>query len=167
MGVLISEFPPKTPALKHHFPQRNRIIAGLTKGTVVIEAREKSGALITARLALEYGRDVFAVPGSIFSSASYGPHILLREGAELAVEANDILRVYNIEPTSNESTHIPAGTTTLENIILAILEFPLTFELLREKIGVDTPALNAALSMLELKEFVKNIGNRTYIRKKS
>ena len=95
-GAVISEYPPGTIAHPGHFPARNRIINGLCRGVVVVEAAEKSGALITADFALEEGRDVFAVPGSIFSDASKGTHWLIKQGAKLIDNAADILEEYNI-----------------------------------------------------------------------
>lgn len=93
-GAVLSEYPPKTGPSRHHFPVRNRIIAGLSSGTVVVEAGQKSGSLITAGQALETGRDVFAVPGSIFSPMSEGTNQLLREGAKPACRVADILEEY-------------------------------------------------------------------------
>jgi DNA processing protein len=89
-GLLLSEFPPDTPPLARNFPIRNRIIAGMSVATIVVEAASRSGSLITARLATEYGRDVFAVPGSIFSDGSEGCHALLRDGAILCTGASDV-----------------------------------------------------------------------------
>lgn len=96
-GTLLSEFPPSTAPLRQNFPQRNRIISGLTRATLVIEAAKISGALITARYCLEQGRDVLTVPGNIFSESSIGPNQLIRSGAKPILEASDLLAVFNLE----------------------------------------------------------------------
>jgi DNA processing protein len=94
-GLIVSEFPPGTPPLPHHFPMRNRLISGLSLGVVVIEASEKSGSLITASCALEQGRDVMAVPGNVLSGRNKGGHSLLRDGAKIVETADDIVRELN------------------------------------------------------------------------
>ncbi len=99
-GGLITEYPPGTPPLPHHFPERNRLVAGLARVVVVIEASERSGALITARLALDEGREVMAVPGSVFSRLSAGPNGLLRAGAAPVLAPNDILDVLGVSRPS-------------------------------------------------------------------
>jgi DNA processing protein len=97
-GCLVTEYPTGCAPLAHHFPERNRIIAGLCEAVVVVEADERSGALITARLALEEGRDVMAVPGSVFSRLSAGPNGLLRAGATPVLTADDVLGVLGLPP---------------------------------------------------------------------
>ncbi len=97
-GCLVTEYPPGAPPVPHHFPERNRIIAGLVEAVIVVEADERSGALITARLALDEGRDVLAVPGSVFSRLSAGPNGLLRAGAAPVLSVDDVLAVLGLPP---------------------------------------------------------------------
>ncbi|UOE92852.1 DNA-processing protein DprA [Alkalihalobacillus sp. LMS39] len=99
--LLLSEYPAKTKPNKWQFPERNRLISGLSKGTVVVEAKERSGALITADQALEQGKDVFAVPGPIYEQMSLGPNRLIQQGAKLIVEAKDIIEEYENENWEN------------------------------------------------------------------
>ena len=93
-GTLLSEFPPPTPAKKHHFPMRNRIIAGIAKVVIVVEANEKSGALITARFGNNEGRDIYAVPGSIFNPLSMGSNYLISSGAYPFTKIEDFINTY-------------------------------------------------------------------------
>lgn len=116
-GALVTEYPPGTPPLARHFPERNRLIAALARVIVVVEADERSGALVTARLALDEGRDVMAVPGSIFSRLSAGPNGLLRAGASPVVAASDVLEVVGLAARQERNpgepppflAHVPAG----------------------------------------------------------
>ena len=101
-GCTLTEFPPGTPPLKYHFPQRNRLIAGLALGIIVVEAPRKSGAMLTANLAADYNREVFAVPGPVDLDTSRGCHHLLREGAHLVEGANDITRVLGLPATKQD-----------------------------------------------------------------
>jgi DNA processing protein len=116
-GVLVTEYPPGTPPRRYHFPQRNRIISGLAQAVVIVEAAARSGALITARLALEEGREVMAVPGSIFSDQSLGPNALLRMGARPLLTPKDLLD----ELTATGSG--PAGTPTDDEPTAGLLRF--------------------------------------------
>ena len=99
-GALLTEYPPGTPPRRHHFPQRNRILAGLSRAVVVVEAAARSGALITARLANEEGREVIAVPGNIFSELSVGPNTLLRVGARPLLTPRDLFDAIGVEPAA-------------------------------------------------------------------
>jgi DNA processing protein len=115
-GALITEFPPGTPPRKHHFPQRNRLIAGLARVVVVVEATARSGALITARLAVDEGREVFAVPGNILSELSVGPNALLRVGARPMLTPRDVLEAVGVEPLPSPDLQDPPPSELLHHL---------------------------------------------------
>ncbi|PJI95644.1 DNA protecting protein DprA [Acidovorax sp. 69] len=163
-GILVSEYPLGTPPLAANFPKRNRIISGLSQGTLVVEAALASGSLITARMAVEQGREVFAIPGSIHAPQSRGCHALIRQGAKLVESAQDILEELRI-PTladsgSFESTisNTPAVETGTESPLLAALGFdPMGIDALVARTGMDTASLQVALLDLELAGFVARL----------
>lgn len=162
-GIILTEYAPGTPAIKEHFPQRNRILAGLSQGVLVVEARERSGALITARFALEENRDVFAVPGSIFSATSTGPNILIREGARPILSAHDMLEELGID--YNKESHDTIQRSLLsqdEQIVFEQLHNPLSIDNIKIKTGMATAQIMASLSLLELKGAIRNLGQDTY-----
>lgn len=161
-GAVISEYGPGTPAIREHFPQRNRIISGMSRGVLIIEARERSGALITARFALDQNRDVFAVPGSIFSSASRGTHGLIREGATLVTGANDILEEWGIEYNREIIDKADSTLGEKDRMLLELLEEPLTVDALKEKTKLPIHVILASLSVFELKGMIKNLGSDTF-----
>jgi DNA processing protein len=153
-GALVTEYPPGTPPLPHHFPERNRLIAGLSHVVVVVEAAERSGALVTARLALDEGREVMAVPGSVFSRLSAGPNGLLRAGAAPVLSAADVLAVLGVTPplTAGEDEpellrvvprgeavtveHVAAaGSLTVAAALEALLRLELDGRIVREPDG--------------------------------
>jgi len=155
-GALISELPPEHPPEKWTFPQRNRIIAGLSQMTLVIEAPEKSGALITAYLALEYNRDVGAVPGEITSINSSGTNNLIRLGASLIRSSEDILNVLGI----NQGTIMLDNLDKIEKVILQCLAKPQMADEILKATGAPLEVMNQKLSMLELNGIIKNEGGR-------
>jgi DNA processing protein len=117
-GALLTEYPPGTPPRKHHFPERNRLLAGVADAVVVVEAAARSGALVTARLAVDEGREVFAVPGSIFSDLSIGPNTLLRLGARPLLNPNDVLQL--LEVSSRPAAEQPVvGGDALRRLLKA------------------------------------------------
>jgi len=161
-STIISEYAPGTPPMKEHFPLRNRIIAGLSRGVLVAEARERSGALITAHIALEQNRDVFAIPGSIFSPSSTGPNLLIQQGAKLVLKADDILDEWDMQISNKSNTDSDTKLDNNEKTMLKLLEQELTIDDLSEQTKLETPLLMSLLSLLELKGYVRQMGNNTY-----
>lgn len=166
-GLLISEYPLGTPPLAANFPKRNRIIAGLTKGTLVIEAALKSGSLITARLTAEQGKDVFAIPGSIHSTQARGCHALIKQGAKLVESAQDVLEEMKVDcgpafATASVATDMDLesadGLVDTEHTLLAALGFdPVGLDALQARCGLDTANLQAQLMTLELDGLVARL----------
>jgi DNA processing protein len=150
-GALVSEFPLGTPPLAHHFPQRNRLIAGLTQGTLVVEAALASGSLITARQATEMGREVFAIPGSIHAPQSRGCHALIRQGAQLVESVDDILQELRWSPAAAARAGAPdAAPAALDPLLEAMGHDPIGLDALQDRTGLDTARLMARLLELEL-----------------
>ena len=172
-GALITQFPFNRPGDKQSFPIRNRIIAGMTLGTVVVEANLTSGALITANFAVEYGRQVFAVPGRIDSPRSKGCHDLIKKGAKLCEGAEDILSEFEyLFPPSNRPPS-PGETGVLPAIELSPSEQKVYDLLSNEEIGIDdvtrqsglpSSAVSVALLGLEMKRAVKQLPGKLFVR---
>jgi len=162
-GCLISEYPSGTPGSQFSFPQRNRIISGLSLGVLVVEAKEKSGALITAEWARKQRRKVFAVPGPIHSSNSKGPHKLIKQGAKLVEHTNDILKELNLSQSSTRTVLVENERSEEENLILKILkEEALYIDKIIEKTKLPASTIASTLAILEIKGKVRNLGNNVY-----
>ncbi len=163
-GVILSEYPQLTPPATSQFPRRNRILAGVSQATVVIEAGEKSGALITARLAVDYGRDVFALPGQIDSPQASGTLSLVNQGAQLILGVEDLLQklgfVNKPEPLDVAP---PADLNCVEKqVFCELTQEPLGMEFLIEQTQLHTGELSAVLLLLELKGLVRQLPGLRY-----
>lgn len=164
-GAIISDYFPDTPPDAANFPPRNRIIAGLALATVVVEAGEKSGALITATFAAEQGRDVFAVPGPIYAPQSKGTNRLIREGAQPLLSPEDILEALNLKKVDQyKQASLLLPVDELEEKLLTILELePVYIDEIQARAGFPVEKVAAALTMMELKGMVRQIGGMTYM----
>ena len=162
-GVIVSEFPLGTPALAANFPRRNRIISGLSRGVLVVEAAPESGSLITARLAAEQGREVFAIPGSIHSPVARGCHKLIKQGAKLVETAQDILEELGGYASPLMETQ-PAHTAPENNILKALGHDPCDLDDLVERTGMGTDLLLGELLTLELAGLIATLPGGRYQR---
>ena len=172
-GAVITQFPFNRPADKQSFPIRNRIVAGMTLGTVVVEANITSGALITANFATEYGRQVFAVPGRIDSPRSKGCHELIKKGAKLCEGAEDILSEFeylfppsNRPPAPNETGTLPALALSEneQKLVACVGKDETTIDEIIRKSGLPASAASATLLGLELKRVLKQLPGKLYVR---
>jgi DNA processing protein len=170
-GLVLSEFTPGTAALAQNFPRRNRVIAGLARGVLVVEAALRSGSLITARLAAELGRDVFAIPGSIHSPTARGCHRLIKEGAKLVESAQDVLDELRVPAgagkQANPSTSVDVATelSAVQRAVLHAMEHgPIGLDTLAARCSSETGMLTATLLELELAQHVERLPGNRYQR---
>lgn len=179
-GTVITEYPLGSQALKHHFPERNRIISALSKGVLVVEAPKISGALITANYAQTQGKDIFAVPGSIFEDNCKGTNRLIAEGAKIATCAMDIMKEYpkdmarlvpieDYDKKVNNIRHISPDDEKYANlnanekkVILALIESNMHIEDLKRETCIDITSLNSMLPMLEMMGFIRKLPGDNY-----
>lgn len=165
-GAIISEYPPGTMPTKYSFPQRNRIIAGLSFGVLVIEAAEKSGTLITAQCAIDNGREVFAVPQNINSQTSGGTNNLIKNGAHTVTCVEDIIETLNIQETINSVENkikIESLSPTESQIIQHLTKEPIHIDEIIKTSTLPSNLVNSALSMMEMKGIIKNLGGMMFV----
>jgi DNA processing protein len=167
-GLLISEQPPRMPALRHHFVARNRIIAGLSLGVVIVECKSKSGALITADYAADFNRALYAVPGPIYSALSEGPHKLINDGARLIASGIDILDDLGLSlEHSKTSGNMPSNPfNEIETALLKCMQSsPATIDKLTELTNFNATQILGTLTELELRGAVSNLGAEGFLAK--
>ncbi|MEZ5427228.1 MAG: DNA-processing protein DprA [Pyrinomonadaceae bacterium] len=180
-GAVVSQFPLETPPLRENFPYRNRIISGLSYGTLIVEASERSGSLITARLAMEQNREVLAIPGNITSKNSFGTNYLIKSGAKLVQQWQDVAaelpaeiaariwppQIDGEETEPEEKEKLPAGLSQAEKTVLRLLAPDANIHLddLLEKTGLSFGELNNALIGLDLKDVIRILPGNHYARK--
>ena len=164
-GALISDYPPGTQPEAGNFPPRNRIIAGLSKAVVIVEAGEKSGALITAAYAADQGRDVFAVPGSIYAIQSRGANRLIQEGAHIYLGVQDLFELLNLTRMDEfKSARVSLPTDATEAQLFSLLgKEPLHVDELRYQSGLPVEIVSSALTLMELKGLVRQVGSMRYV----
>lgn len=164
-GAILSEYPLGMAPLSGNFPARNRIISGLSKGVLVVEAALRSGSLITAELALQEGRDVFAVPGSIFSEQSQGTNHLIQEGACLVMAANDIVREYEWDEKEKVSLQVRSYTLEEHAVLDCLLaERAISIEEIMDTTGLPLKVILTIMVKLELDKQVERVGAQQYVR---
>ncbi|MFN8577756.1 MAG: DNA-processing protein DprA [Candidatus Sericytochromatia bacterium] len=168
-GMLISEYPPETLPDSWRFPARNRIISGLSKGVVIVEAAEKSGALITADFALEQGKEVFAIPGDINNPMSKGPNNLIKQGASIVTDVNDIISNFNWKNNQKnidkkDNPDILSLTDSEKIIYMSMDDNPQHIDILIDKIQLPLSEISSNLIMLEIKQLIKQLPGKLFVK---
>ena len=166
-GAVISDYPLGTPPLKEHFPRRNRIMSGISLGTLIVEGDEKSGALITARQALDQNREVFAVPGSALSERSRGPNLLIQRGeAKLVLHTEDIMQELRMSQADRQldlpSTPEPVDEEQAK-VLRLLSRSPVHIDEIYRTSGMTMPEVSSTLTLLELNDLVRQVGGMHYI----
>lgn len=166
-GAVVSDYPLGVRPRPEYFPRRNRILAGISMGTVVVEAPGKSGALITARLALEENREVFAVPGSVLSPASRGTNRLVQDGAKAVLDYRDVMEELNLRQPRPQQVQLPglaAANPTEATILGTLSQEPAHIDAIRRSTGLPVAEVSGALAIMELRGLVRQTGAMSYVR---
>ena len=162
-GIIFSEFPLKTPPMSHHFPQRNRIVVGMSKGTLVAEAQLKSGAMISANLTLDYNRELMCIPGNIINPNTQGIYHLIKQGAGLAISAEDILNQLNWEIINEQKDEYKIELNDPQKKVLDIISIEAkSFDEIINLAGVEVAQLMVILTELEIKGLIIQANNKYY-----
>ncbi|MEK9155326.1 MAG: DNA-processing protein DprA, partial [Patescibacteria group bacterium] len=167
-GAVMSEFPLSAPPLAHHFPIRNRIVSGMCRATLIVEAGLPSGSMLTAQSAAEQNREVCAIPGPINAPTSAGTNTLLKDGAHLITEARDIFELFgmNVAPSASATSTLPAGRSNEEEAFFAVLGAePMHIDIAAEKAGLSVVTASIVATQLEVFGFIEDRGGKRYIRK--
>lgn len=164
-GALISEYPPGIKPETAHFPRRNRIMSGISLGVLIVEAREQSGAHLTVNFALEQNREVFAVPGSIFSPGSRGPHRWIREGAKMVTHADEILEELNLAVLGRQLELLspPAASSGEQRVLDQLSQEPVHIDDIARGSGLPIAEVSSTLTMMELRGMVRHTGAMHYV----
>jgi DNA processing protein len=164
-GAILSDYAPGTPPDASNFPARNRIISGLSMATVVVEAGQTSGALITAQFAADQGREVFAVPGNILAPQSKGTNKLIADGAHPLLSAHDLLDVLDLRRVTEqrEVQKILPGNENEKKLLSVLTHEPLHMDDIRNLTGLPIEQVSATLVMMELKGLVRQVGGMNYV----
>lgn len=166
-GCLVSEFPPTIPSLPYHFPRRNRIISGLSKGVLVVEASAHSGTFSTVSWALDQGREVFAIPGDITRKQSEGTNLLIKNGAKITANIMDIFEEIGFTPQvkmEKKKEEEPGIDNEEKMIINAVTDSPLTMEAISFKTNLPLPRISSALILLEIKGLIRELPGKRYVK---
>lgn len=165
-GLVVTEYAPETEFFKAAFPLRNRIIAGLSKGVLVVESAKKGGSLITAQCALDYNREIFAVPGRITDKMSSGTNVLIQQGAKMVLSVEDIASELNwLIPPKKQKVNIKYKLSKEENSVLQHLGLePIYIDILQQKTGLKISKISTILSFLELQDIVCSLPGKFYIK---
>lgn len=170
-GVIVSEYPPDTKGMPYHFPKRNRLISGMSYGTVVVEAAERSGSLITAQLAMDYDREVYAVPGNVHQKLSMGTNTLLKQGARCIMSAEDVIEALpgglciKSQVINKNRSKLDNELAQEERIVYAkVSQQPIMFEKLLESTQLSYERINTILLQLEIKGLIQRLPGERYVR---